>query len=95
MPQVAKSPSEKKAADPLCPMDKCTTDGKEKNDAAVRDALITDIALGVGAITVGVATYLFFTSSGGDSAQPAPTARLRIRPELAPGLAKVSAEARW
>jgi len=88
--------SEKHAADPYCSADQCmTSDAAMKNEAAVRDALITDIALGVGAVTVGIATYLFFTSSGGDTVQPAPSSAWRISPVLAPGLAKVSAEARW
>jgi tetratricopeptide (TPR) repeat protein len=86
----------KRAADPLCPNDKCTTmDGWNKNEAALRDALITDIALGVGVVGAGVATYLFFRSSRTGGAQPEPAAWLRVRPALAPGLAAVSAEARW
>jgi hypothetical protein len=88
--------SEKNAADPLCPMDKCTGDGYTKNEAAVRDARITDFVLGAGIVGIGVATYLYLRNPAGDGApQPAPTARLRFLPTLGPGLAKVSAEAHW
>jgi tetratricopeptide (TPR) repeat protein len=82
-------------ADRLCLVDTCAgTASLEKNQAAVRDARISDVAFGAGILGAGVALYLFLKSPE-TGASPEATNSLRIKPEIGLGLAKVSAEARW
>jgi tetratricopeptide (TPR) repeat protein len=86
--------SNARAADPDCPMDSCNTNGKPKNDAAVRDARIADVAFGAGLVGAGVAAYLYLTSRPA-SAPEERTAHLRLRPGIGIGLAGLGLEGRW
>jgi tetratricopeptide (TPR) repeat protein len=83
--------SNARAAEPDCP-DRCNATGKPKNDAAVRDARISDIAFGAGLVGAGFAAYLFLTS---EPASAPEHAALRLRPTLGAGLAGLGLEGRW
>ena len=75
---------------------RCTGDGYSKNEAAVEDARITDIALGVGVVGLGVAALLLPAVAGRRRPQSAPTAALPCMPELGPGLQRgCRPRARW
>jgi tetratricopeptide (TPR) repeat protein len=82
--------SNARAADPDCPMDRCNAIGKPKNDAAVRDARISDVAFGAGILGAGFAAYLYFREP---ASAPEPRAQLRLRPTL--GLGSLGLEGRW
>lgn len=82
------------AADKLCPGNMCSEDGKAKNNDAVIDARICDVALGIGFVAAGVATYLFVTSSG-EAAPATTTARARLQPVIGPRSGGLLAELRW
>ncbi|MDC0742866.1 hypothetical protein [Polyangium mundeleinium] len=52
-------------------------------DAVKTKLLLADVSLGVGVVSLGVATALFFTS-GGDEKKPAAAARAAVIPVVAP-----------
>ena len=52
-------------------------------DAVKTTLLLADVSLGVGVVSLGVATALFFTS-GGDEKKPAAAARVTMIPVVAP-----------
>ena len=81
------------AADPDCPNGICNENGHKANEAAVRDARISDVALGAGIIGAGVATYLYLTNR--PARTPEPTVQRRVRPTLGAGVAGIGLEARW
>jgi len=81
------------AADPDCPMGVCNSKGHEANEAALRDARISDVALGAGIIGAGIATYLYLTNR--PARAPEPTVQRRVRPTLGAGVAGIGLEARW
>jgi tetratricopeptide (TPR) repeat protein len=82
------------AADPDCQIG-CNATGEPKNDAAVRDARISDIAFGAGLIGAGIATYLYLTSGPENATARGPAARLRGQPTFGAGLAGLGLEGRW
>ena len=59
----------------------------------MRDARISDVALGVGIIGAGIATYLYLTNRPAPA--PEPTVQRRVRPTLGAGVAGIGLEARW
>jgi hypothetical protein len=65
--------TEKRNSDNQCPTDvfgrRCTQAGVDYMNKASTDAIISDVAFGVGAVAVGLGAYFFF--SGGAQEQPA------------------------
>jgi hypothetical protein len=88
--------SKNDAADPLCPMDRCSDEGWALHEQATTAARISNVALGVGLVGAGVAAYLFFTSSGGTS-KPADAVagRVRVHPQLGSNVAGLIVGASW
>jgi len=82
-----------RAADPDCPMDRCNAKGYAAYEASVRDARISDVALGAALVGAGVAAYLYFTNPPRTSADGA--AVRRVRPTLGTGVAGLGLEASW
>lgn len=87
--------SKRNDSDKLCPKDQCSQEGVNFNNQAKTAALVSDITIGAGLVSVAVATYLLLTSR---HAEPAPTgnsAHLRILPEVGPGEAGLVLGASW
>jgi hypothetical protein len=85
--------SNKNAAAPLCPMKQCDPTGYDKNQTALTDARVSDVAFAAGIIGAGIATYLFVAHA---PARPGhAVARLRLLPALVPGIAALTAETSW
>ena len=83
-------------SDAHCPNNQCTPEGVALNDQAKTAALVSDITVGAGLVSLAVATYLLVTSG---KAEPAPTGKLahgiHVLPEMGPGEAKVTLGGSW
>ena len=83
-------------SDARCPNNQCTPEGVALNDQAKTAALVSDITVGAGLVSLAVATYLLVTSG---KAEPAPAGklayRIRVLPEMGPGEAKVTLGGSW
>jgi len=83
-------------SDSQCPNNQCSPGGVALNDQAKTAALVSDITVGAGLVSLAAATYLMVTSG---KAEPAPAGKLayglRVLPEMGPGEAKVTLGGSW
>jgi hypothetical protein len=83
-------------SDSHCSNDQCSPEGVALNNQAKTAALVSDITVGAGLVSLAVATYLLVTSG---KAEPAPAGKLaygiRVLPEMGPGEAKVTLGGSW
>jgi hypothetical protein len=83
-------------SDSHCPNDQCLPEGIALNNQAKTAALVSDITVGAGLVSLAVATYLLVTSG---KAEPAPAGRLayriRVLPEMGPGEARLALGGSW
>jgi hypothetical protein len=82
--------SKRHDSDGLCPNNQCSLQGVALNDQAKTAALVSDITVGAGLVSLAVATYLLVTSRAA-----APTAGklaygIRVLPQIGPGEAGLS-----
>lgn len=70
-----------------CPQNVCDDTGKSLSDDARTSARLADVAVGAGLVGVGVAAYLYFSSTPSPSSVPSSQARaqrIRIEPYAGP-----------
>ena len=83
-------------SDSHCPNNQCSAEGVTLNNQAKTAALVSDITMGAGLVSLAVATYLLVTSG---KAETVPTGQLaygiRVLPEVGPGETKVSIGGSW
>ena len=83
-------------SDAHCPNNQCSPEGVALNDQAKTAALVSDITVGAGLVSLAVATYLLVTSG---KVEPAPAGKLaygiHLLPEVGPGEAKVTLGGSW
>jgi tetratricopeptide (TPR) repeat protein len=84
-----------RAADPLCPMDRCNDEGWRLNEEAKTAARVADVALGAGLVAAGVAAYLFISSPSTSAKPETVSGRLRVHPQLGPSAAGLVLGASW
>jgi len=88
--------SKQSDSDSLCPNNLCRGNGVALSQDAKTNARLADVAIGVGLVGAGIATYLFLSSGGGEGAAHASNgSRLHLAPQLGPSLAGLLAEVSW
>ena len=74
----------------MCPGNTCPIDAYTKNEDARTEAIFADVAIPVGAASVGVGLYLLLRSS-----TPAPAALPRVVPAVGPSAASLTLRGVW
>jgi len=83
-------------SDSHCPNDKCSSEGVALNNQAKTAALVSDITVGAGLVSLAVATYLLITSGKAESAPVGKLAYgIRVLPEIGPGEARLALGGSW
>jgi PEGA domain len=88
--------SKRHDSDTLCPNDQCSQEGVNLNNQAKTAALVSDVTIGAGLVSVAVATYLLITSGHAEAAPAGNSAHnFRVLPEVGPGEARLVLGASW
>jgi len=73
----------------------CDQKGLDLNDEASSAATISNVAIGLGLVGVGVGTYLLLTDPKDEAVPPKDDARVRWTPVAGPGQAAIVMSGRW
>jgi hypothetical protein len=82
--------SKENDSDSACPSDRCSQRGVDLHNQAKTSALVSDLTIGAGLVSVAVASYLFIRSSRTTDETPRASSAIRLEPQLAPGFAGLS-----
>ena len=91
----ARALSKRHDSDAYCPQNQCTQTGVDLNNQAKTAARVADVTIGVGLVSVAVATYLLLRAPASETAPPATAQRTRVVAEVGPRQAGLLLRGSW
>jgi hypothetical protein len=91
----ARALSKRHDSDAYCPKNQCSQTGVDLNEQAKTAARVADISIGVGLVSVAVATYLLLRAPSSDANPPATAQRTRVLAEVGPRQAGLLLRGSW
>jgi hypothetical protein len=87
--------SKRGEAEDHCSQGRCSAEAYSLNDDAKGAANVSNVAIGLGVVAIGVGAFLLLTAPSSSSSAGARTRRLVVAPDARPGHAGVAIGGRW